>query len=738
MAQKPITIVGPDKVPLTFLSMSGTEGLGRCFEYFIDVLSADGSVTAKDIVGQPVTVSVPTHNSTRYFNGLVAGLEYRGTDDHGASSYRLVVRPWLWFLSRTQDCRIFQPSTMTEGCSTLDILKKVFTGSPSSPYPAVTDFSHLQGNYKSREYVVQYRETDFHFVTRLMEAEGIYYYFVHENGKHTMVFADSPTSPDTPAHPVETSTFVKIPFASGDGHADATLEHVSAWSVSNEAQPGAYFQRDYDFDKANAPLETNVSKPEPHDLAGFEVYEYPGGFSVNKPDGEALAALRLQQLQARFELAAGAGNATDLAAGVGFTLTGHPRDDQNKSYLVTAATYRLHGQSPTSGGSAENPFSCSFIALDATTPFRMPPTATKPTMRGPQTATVVGRPGPPADEIYVDKYGRVKVQFHWDRIGTNDDKSSCYVRVAQIWAGAGWGAVFTPRVGQEVIVDFLEGDPDQPIIVGRLHNSSNMPPYDLANHPTVSGVRSHSSPGGNLANFNEIRFEDLKGKEELYIQAENVQTTLVKGDQSITVGGNRARLVGGDDSATVGTTKAPTNQVVYVTGNRTILVDKDQFLLAGKDGSIHLSHNTSSGNTSELVIANNGDTVIRTKNGSVTILDSGDMLITNGPVEGEGGARIDMRKNGEMTISNEKKLVIKQKNNSIEFTDGKIVVSADDSIEVHSKEITITAGKTSVHLTDSLATVAATEIKLTAGSGTSVDLTGSAATITASTINLNA
>jgi type VI secretion system secreted protein VgrG len=690
MAQNPIVIAGPDKTPLTFLSMSGSEGLGRCFEYFIDVLSTNRTLKAKDIVGKPVTVGLPTGLSMRYFNGLVAGFEYRGTDKNGASSYRLTVRPALWFLTRAVDNRIFQKPNPS---SVVDVLKTIF-----DHYAFPTDYSNLHGTYKDREYIVQYRETDFHFVTRLMEAEGIYYYFVHENGKHTMFLADSPASKSKPAKVPDTSSFVKLPLASADAHNDASLDYISEWSMLDEAQPGAYFQRDYDFDKANVLLYGNASNPKPHDLSSFEVYEYPGGFSANDPEGGDLAALRLEQLQARFELVAGAGNATALAVGAGFTLTDHPRPDQNKSYLVTAANYRLHGQSPTTGGVAESPFTCTFVAIDATKPFRMQPTATKPVMRGPQTAVVVG---PKGEEIYADKYGRVKVKFHWDRDENVNENSSCYVRVAQIWAGAGWGAVFTPRIGQEVIVDFLEGDPDQPIIVGRLHNSNNMPPYDPSKDPTISGIRSHSSKGF-PSSYNEIRFQDLKGKEELHIQAESAQTTLVKGNQSIAVGGNRVRFVAGNDDTTIGAKKTPTNQTVHVTADRTIQVDKNYSLEATDEGSIKIFHKLSS-----IQIAKDENIRIETENAHVSINKNGDIEISN-----DEHCVIQMLKGGAMKIENSKPLTILQTKNSIAFTDGKIVVQANDKVEIDAKEISLAAGATTVDLTASGATITASMINL--------------------------
>ena len=336
ISTSPVSIAGP--VPLTLLSMTGSEGLGRCFEYFLDVLCPNSSLKVGDIVEKTVTVSLPAATSTRYFNGVVASVEYRGVEDSGQSRYRLVVRPWLWFLTRAQDCRIFQNST------TIDILKKVF-----GAYPLLADFTNVKKTYSfPREYVVQYRETHFHFVTRLMEAEGIYYYFVHENGKHTMVLTDQPTIPEP------SGGWEPVPFATANDNLLTSPGCISEWSMINEAQPTFFYQRDFDFTKANVPLYGLSTQPGSEDLANTEVYEYPGGFSTSE-EGNALATLRLDQLQVRFEQVAGGGNAHAIAVGKGFKLKDHPRDDQNKSYLVISASYRIHGQTRRAEGRGRAP-----------------------------------------------------------------------------------------------------------------------------------------------------------------------------------------------------------------------------------------------------------------------------------------------------------------------------------------------------------------------------------------------
>jgi type VI secretion system secreted protein VgrG len=707
----PITITGPASVPMTFLAMSASEGLGRCFEFFIDVVSPRSDVNAKDLVGQPVRVDMEVKNfQLRYFHGLVAGLEYGGTNTRG-SMYRLVVRPWLWFLTRSNDCRIFH------NMSTTDILKKVF-----EKHAGQTDLSFLQGNYPVREFVVQYRESDFHFVTRLMEAEGIYYFFRHGEQKHEMVLVDTYTSHE----PVP--DYGTLQYMTADAHRNALDEYVSHWSLLKEAQPGIYTQRDYDFTKANVELNSTSSVLKQYTLDNLEFYDYPGGFATTAV-GDAYSRIRLEQLQVRFAQAHGTSNARGLTVGQTFNLVDHPREDQNQEYLVVSAESRLRGQDPTTGGGAvEQPFVCTFTALDTETQFRMPPTVTKPLMGGPQTATVVG---PANSEIATDEYGRVRVQFHWDREGKLDENSSCFVRVSQIWAGTGWGAVFTPRIGQEVIVDFLEGDPDQPIIVGRVHNSVNMPPYHPKEHPTVSGIRTQSSPKGAATNFNEIRFEDLKGQEELRVTAENLQTTLVKGNQNITIGANRTRTVKLDDTTTVGGDVQHIfhgMQTVKVESDRIIIVDKGDQFLRTNEGSITLVHKDSAIN-----IAKGEDTTIVTKNASILVSQTGDIKITN------AGGTLMMLKDGSMFLQNTSgALTISQVDNTIDLTDGKISIQAKSEIEVTSK------GKVTIHADDTVAIDAkevditgTSEVKIGVGSS-SVDLTSSGATVTASMIKLNA
>lgn len=557
---KPLAVTSPlgDDV-LLFHSMNVSEQLGRLFQFDLDLLSSDPEIKLQDIVGQNVTVRyLRPDGGNRYFNGFVNQFSQAGT--HGnLFVYRATLRPWFWFLTRTADCRIFQNKTVP------DIIKEVFRNKGFSDFEDT-----LSGSYREWENCVQYRETDFNFVSRLMEQEGIYYYFTHEDGKHTLVLSDSVSSHET------VSGYEEVPFYPPEESGHLEHDHISDWSLNQIIQPGVYALNDYDFKKPRANLEVKSSKQREHDQADFEIYDYPGEYKESR-DGETYARTRLEELQTQYEEVQGQGNVAGLMTGCIFELTYNPREDQNREYLVTAANYSLGPQEYESGfaeGSAL--FSCSFTAIDKTQAFRAPRTTPKPTVQGPQTATVVGKAG---EEIWTDKYGRVKVQFHWDRYGQANENSSCWVRVSHPWAGKNWGAVAIPRIGQEVVVSFKEGDPDQPIITGSVYNDDNMPPYDLPTNATQSGVKSRSSKQGTADNFNEFRFEDKKGSEEVYLHAEKDQNNVVENNKTISVGNDKSETITNNKTIKVGVNhteniggnmelKIAGSQDIAITGNK--------------------------------------------------------------------------------------------------------------------------------------------------------------------------
>lgn len=514
------TTLGEDLLLLQ--RMTGHEALGRLFAYKLDLLSSDPDIEFETILGTNATVRYQTpKGGTRYFNGFVAEFRYVGERGHYAA-YEATLRPWLWFLTRTADCRIFQQMTVPE------IIEKIFTDH------GFTDFhSVLSRSYRKWEYCVQYRESDFHFVSRLMEQEGIYYFPKHENGKHTIVLADSYSAHDI--YP----NYDEIPCSPSDRAIH--MEHISHLDVAKQVLPGVIALNDFNFEKPKADLKANAPQPRSHEKADFEVYDYPGEYE-ERFDGDAYAQTRIEELHSRYEVASGKGNAAGLAVGYLFNLTDHPRGPQNREHLIIEADYEMRSEEFESGsggvGAGEQQFLVTFSTIDSHEQFRSARITPRPTIRGPQTATVVGKSG---EEIWTDKYGRVKVQFHWDRYGNKDQDSSCWIRVSQGWAGKKWGAIYIPRIGQEVIVDFLEGDPDRPIITGRVYNADAMPPYELPAEQTKSTLKSNSSKGG--AGFNEIRFEDKKGDEQIFIHGEKNQDTRIKNDALEWIGHNRHLIV---------------------------------------------------------------------------------------------------------------------------------------------------------------------------------------------------
>jgi len=583
---RPVAVYTPlgDDV-LLFHHMTAKEQLGRLFEYEVEMLSDDLQIRPEDVLGATMTVRLdPLQGETRYYHGHVSRFSHVGTSQNRAL-YRATLRPWLWFLTRTADCRIFQEMTVP------DIIMQVFRDQ------GFTDFEDLlTGSYRPWEYCVQYRETDFNFVSRLMEQEGIYYYFKHENGKHTMVLADSYSSHE----PVP--GYDEVPYFPPYDTEQRERDNIFEWTGYKEVQPGQFCLNDFNFKVPKTNLLSRNAFPREHAAADYEIYDYPGEYEVYG-DGEGYARVRLEELQSQHEQLHGRGNARGLTVGALFKLADHPREDQNREYLITGATYQLASDeyesvmADSGDTGAQRTYQCEITAIDAQQPFRPARVTPKPYVRGPQTAWVVG---PAGEEIWTDQHGRVKLQFHWDRYGKSDENSSCWIRVSQHWADKRWGGIHIPRIGQEVIVEFLEGDPDRPIITGRVYNGENMPPYALPANKTQSGVKSRSSMKGTPENFNELRFEDLKDSEEVYFHAEKDFNRVVEnndtlkvgfekqqaGDQTTDVYNDRTTTIGNNDTLKVGfDIQGAGDQTIDVYNNRTTTIDQGNDALQIKTGN---------------------------------------------------------------------------------------------------------------------------------------------------------
>lgn len=576
---------------LTFTHLVGRDEISRCFAYTVGFVGPSPDIDPLKMLGGMVCVEGES-DPQRWFSGLVSEFRLTRIEDRLAY-YEAVVRPWLWFLGNTTDCRIFQNK------SVVDIVKDIF-----SKYSTAQFDLRLQGSYPPRDYCVQYDETDLDFVQRLLEHEGILYFFEHAEGKHTLVLADA-MNKLKPAPGYE-----KVPYHFEGQGSRRDVEYITEWIPGSSVRPGAYVHTDYDFTKPGADLMAKSAQPFGHKLAAGENYRQPGAH-LEVGRGDSLAAIRREELQAVHHRIAAVGTVRGLYSGCTFKLEGFPRDDQNQDYLVVSAEYRLFdpGYRTQNEAHSEN-FKVVLGVAPTRLPYRPPRITPRPIMRGPQTATVVG---PSGEEIFTDKYARVKVQFHWDRVGKKDENSSCFVRVSQTWAGSSWGFIQIPRIGQEVIVDFIEGDPDLPIITGRVYNASQMPPYGLPGSATQSGWKSNSSKGG--GGYNELMFEDKAGSELVNFQAQKDHNLLVKHDRTKLVQHDQSDRIDHDAKHSVGhnldedvgnnkTVKVGVDQTTNIGNNDTETVGTNRSLTVGSNETIHIG-----ANSTENIDANHSQTV---------------------------------------------------------------------------------------------------------------------------------
>lgn len=557
------TALGEDAVVLR--SLRGEETLGRPFLYRAELLSAE-DLDASALLGTNATVRVSVGRDDgdagyepRYINGYVSALE-QAPDVGRFRRYFAELVPWTWFLGRRTDCRIFQNKSVPE------IIKEVFRAAGFSGFE-----ESLTGSYEAWEYCVQYRESDLDFCQRLMEQEGIYYFFRHTDGAHKLVLCDDPSA-HAAAAGAERLIFGARRRADAEGRVYDD-EMMSSWHPRHTVQPGVYAHRDFDFTNPSTELLARAKNPREHENGGFEVYDYPGEYTTHAR-GETLASRRLEELQVECETFSGETTNRALVCGATFALEGHRTPGLNGEYLVTSASVSMQSDDAEAGGGQRGgtDFStCAVRAIRARTGFRLRRTTQRPEIPGVQTAVVVGKPG---SEITADEYGRVKVQFHWDRAAPGDETASCWVRVGQGVAGKRWGQMFLPRHGHEVLVEFLEGDPDRPIITGSVHNGANRPPYDPRKHGTISTIKTNSSKGG--GGFNEIRFEDKKGEEQLFVHAQKNLDVRVLNDRFETVMHDRHLVVEND-------------KFEHVKHERHEAVDADAFQAFGKD--LHQSVN---------------------------------------------------------------------------------------------------------------------------------------------------
>jgi type VI secretion system secreted protein VgrG len=574
--------LGPDEVVVT--SFSGREAISRPFDFEIEFISTRLDLKPGAIIGKELTLELDRRDkdsqplAPRYVHGYVnrfaAGdVVFKDPGEHKYRHYRAGLVPWLWFLTKTARCYLFFPEK--EDKSIFEVIEAVFDRAKADLH--VNPVSDLKGigDLRNRKvkHCVQYRETDFNFVSRTMEQYGVFYYFKFEDGKHTLVLD---MKKNYPACEEAEVTFPSVPGG------QPTADHITGWQHDYRFVSGKWSHTDYNFETPSTSLKASVPKLPAVDLPQgekYEIYDYPGEYAV-QPDGDTVARVRQEEEELQHNAVAGGSTCRTFTAGNKFKLTHHPDEDsvseQDKSYLLTSVTHSASQSSDDTAESGDASYHNSFTCIADSIQYRPERSTPRPVISGVQTAVVVG---PAGEEIYTDKYGRVKVQFHWDRIGGKNEHSSCCTRVSYPWAGKGWGAIHIPRIGQEVIVDFLEGDPDQPIITGRVYNAEQMPPYELPANMTQSGVKSRSSKGGDAANFNEIRFEDKKGSEQLFIHAEKNQDIEVENDETHWVGHDRKKTIDNDETTHVKGNRTETvdkDETITIHGKRTETVDKDE------------------------------------------------------------------------------------------------------------------------------------------------------------------
>jgi type VI secretion system secreted protein VgrG len=568
---------------LEFRSIRGHESLGDCFEYYVRAITPDlpvltSAVTAnvdyKALLGKELTVDMEVDQSRRQICGLVTRARFVASEDR-RGVYEFVIEPWVVLAKRSSDFKIFQNQ------SALEIVREVL-----GDYP----FSHdnrTSNQYPTLDFQVQYGEDDYSFINRLMAEWGIYFFFEHSDSVHRMVLVDEPG-----AHLTADGVYAQLSYYPPGHKVDE--EYVDSFEALHGLQTGQWVTQDFDFRVPKATWEAVNDKPRKTGHADMERFSWPSDIvntNSQKPavaDQETqarhLTRMRMEEAGSPGQRAHGAGMLRGLAVGTTFSLGGHPHEKSNGDYLLVSQAFELQDSSNASSNGDVPEYYCrsEFTAMPAKDNYRMPTSTDaygrllKPRTHGPQTAVVTG---PKGREIYTDSYGRVKVGFHWNRYCSKDEKSSCWVRVASPWAGNNFGGISVPRIGQEVIVDFENGDPDRPIITGRVYNALNMPPWELPANQTQSGILTRSTEGGGPANANAFRFEDMKGKEEIWLHAERNHRSEVEHDESHWVGHNRTKKVDKNESTTIGASRSESVGASHsesIGGDRSVSVNKTQ------------------------------------------------------------------------------------------------------------------------------------------------------------------
>ncbi len=611
------------------------EALSQISEMAVDFMSPDHKVNLAEIVGRKITVKVQKGEETgddwRDFVGTCVEAQFVGVHE-GYGFYALEIRPWIWFLTRTTGCRIFQE------LNAIDIIKKIFSEKGFSDYQI-----KVNRTPEKRVYCVQYNETDYDFICRLMEEEGIYFFSTVEGGKDMLVLADN-----IGAHePVK--DYATIDFALREEGYRRTRDHVYEWRGTEGVTSGKVTLRDYNFEKPKADMTVAKALPKgTHNHKNHEVYGYSGHYRETAL-GEIYARVRMEAEAAKYQERRGITNVRTIAAGTTFKMKGHKRDAENEEYLVTGAVHMMQIEVNAEDESQElkalpgtiefdeenkDSYRCTFRTLPKNTPFRAPLSTPWPRIPGILLAKVTG---PSGEEIYTDKYGRIKVQFPWDREGKNDENTTCWVRVVTQWSGKDWGLISIPRIGQEVVIQFEDGDIDRPICTGMLYNADTMPPYALPANMTQTGIKTRSTKKGGADNYNELVFEDKKDEEFIRMHAEKDFMLTVENDWTISVGetkkdpGSVTTTIYKDRTETIKTgdlklTVETGNEIRDIKTDRTEKIGQHatQEVTGNKTMKVTGNYEGSTGGNSKASVTGNSETSVT---GTTTIKSTGAMTI---------------------------------------------------------------------------------------------------------------
>lgn len=723
---------------LKVLSFKGKEALSQCFSIELMVVSQSSDLALDELVGASASLTLSGLSGHRELNGILESISLVHVG-RKFSHYSAVLVPSITPLGYTRNSRIFQQQTVP------DIVAQVLR---EAGIPAEASRWALMATYQPLDYCVQFQESDLAFICRLLEDEGIFFFFQHVGGRDILVLADGKHAMD----PVAPSPHLEFQ----DEARAAVLEQEIVYHLEGRASitAGRVTLRDFRFKQPSLDMEVHQ---EASSLPGLERYYFPGEY-VEPAVGRRLVKLRLEEQVAFRHTLTGRSNCRRLLPGHVMELTRHPRRDFNQALQLVEVEHEAHQpqslQEEAGIGQVESTSYVSrFVCLPLTVPYRPPRLTPHPIVHGLQSATVVG---PLGEEIHCDEFGRVKVQFHWDREGKRNEHSSCWIRVNQPWAGPAFGALFLPRIGQEVLVQCLEGDPDRPVIVGRVYNGANPVPYPLPAHKTRSTLRTESTLGG--GGFNELRFEDLKGQEEIFLHAQKDWNTQVlhdlnrqvHHDQSQHVGHDRTRHVGHDETVTV-----DNDRRTRIKGHESLTVDKTRIemvtgdrtrrVLKGDDATVIEQ------GKSQLTVQKDRSVVVRAGNESLTVEQGNSTQTIKGSrvvrVQSGNEARVVETGSSAHTVKQNLAVTVQSGNSTHLVETGTLTLSAaqrvtlessEENVDVSAEQVLILHGSVKVSMgSDKVVIAAKTSITLSVGAS-SIELKPEGITISAPALTSSA